>query len=500
MDAQRPAPPEHLDVLIVGAGLSGIAAACHLQRAHPARSYALLEARAATGGTWDLFRYPGARSDSDLHTYGYAFRPWRSARSLAGRAEILAYLREAAAAHGIDRRIRLHHRVVRAAWSTADARWTVEVERADTGERLALTCAWLFGATGYFRYDAGHAPRFEGSERFPGRIIHPQRWPEDLDCAGLRVVVIGSGATAVTLVPALAATAAHVTMLQRTPSYVLSLRSRDPVATLLARLLPGPWAHALTRWKNVRLQRAVWRACRRFPRQARWALRWRLARELPRGYPVSEHFDPPYAPWDQRLCVAADGDLFRAIRAGRASVVTGRIAGFTERGVLLASGRTVPADVIVTATGLELLALGGVALTVDGAPVHLPDRIAFRGMMLDGVPNLAFAAGYPNASWTLRIDLVCEHLCRLLAFMDRTGSAICRPERPPGMATRPLLDLAAGYVQRAAARLPRQGTAPPWTIQPDYAAERRLLRRGPVEDPCLRFSAAADGAASGLAR
>lgn len=483
------APHEHVDVLIIGAGISGIGAAYYLQQEHPSKSYTILEARGATGGTWDLFRYPGIRSDSDLHTFGYAFKPWESDKAIAGADAILAYLRETAAENGIDRKVRLHHKVLAAAWSSDDALWVVDVERSDTGERLAISCRWLFCAGGYYRYDEGFTPRFEGAERFGGQIVHPQRWPEDLDYTGKRVVVIGSGATAVTLVPAMAETAAHVTMLQRTPTYILPIPSEDAIANLLRRILPRDQAHAITRRKNIAMQRATWLLCQRYPRTARRLIRYINTKQLPEGYPVDEHFNPPYDPWDQRLCVVPDADLFKAIRSGRASVVTDRIETFTERGIKLKSGLELEADIIVTATGLNLQAFGGIALTVDGAPVHLPDKVTFKGMMLSGVPNFAFAIGYTNASWTLKIGLLCKHFCRLLAYMDANGHTICRPElSEPAMPTRPLLDFAAGYVQRSIDEFPRQGDRGPWLASTDYYSDARMLKEDSVEDKDLRFS------------
>ncbi|MFF8805499.1 flavin-containing monooxygenase [Streptomyces omiyaensis] len=482
---------EHLDVLIIGAGISGIGAARYLKTGMPAKSFAILEARGASGGTWDLFRYPGIRSDSDLHTFGYEFKPWRDEQSIADASRILAYLRQTAAENGLEPHTRYHHKVLGASWSTDRARWTVEVERADTGERTTLTCGWLFCAGGYYRYDEGFTPRFEGLERFGGPVVHPQHWPEELDHAGKRVVVIGSGATAVTLVPAMADTAAHVTMLQRTPTYVVPVPRADPLANTLRKVLGARRGYALTRRKNIARQRLVWRFCQRHPKAARRLIRWVNTRLLPAGYPVDEHFNPPYDPWDQRLCAVPDGDLFRSIREGRASVVTDRIATFTERGVLLESGRELEADVVVTATGLNVQAFGGVRLTVDGREVRLPDALAYKGMMLSGVPNFAFAIGYTNSSWTLKIGLLCEHFCRLLAHMDAHGHDVCRPEpADPGMATRPLLDFGAGYVRRAVDSLPRQGDRMPWLTSLDYHDDVRLLRSGGVADPELRFSRA----------
>jgi monooxygenase len=489
-------PVEHLDVLIIGAGISGIGAAYYLQRDHPQRTFALLEARDATGGTWDLFRYPGVRSDSDLYTFGYEFKPWRDLRSIAGADRILAYLRETAAEHGIDRRVRFHSQVTAASWSSEQARWTVQVENPDTGERTALTCSWLFSAAGYYRYDEGFTPHFEGRDRFPGPIVHPQHWPDGLDTAGKEVVVIGSGATAVTLVPALAATAEHVTMLQRTPSYVLPVPSTDALGNRLRRLLGEERAHPLIRWKNIATGRLVWRFCQRHPQRARKLIRWVNTRQLPAGYPVDEHFNPPYGPWDQRLCAVPDGDLFRVLREGTASVVTDRITTFTERGILLESGRELAADVIVTATGLNVQAFGGIRLTVDGREVRLPETVAYKGMMLSGVPNLAYAIGYTNSSWTLKVGLLCEHFCRLLSHMDAHGSDICRPEpRDPDMPTRPLLDFGAGYIRRAIDQLPRQGDRSPWRTSMDYRTDVGLLRADSVVDPELHFSSSAVPAA-----
>ncbi|AUG75418.1 Flavin-binding family monooxygenase [Kitasatospora sp. MMS16-BH015] len=497
-DSATPATPdgsdaEHLDVLIVGAGISGIGAARYLKAELPGRSFAILEGREASGGTWDLFRYPGVRSDSDLHTLGYAFKPWRDRHAIADAPRILSYLRETATENGLDPHIRYRHRVLGASWSSDEARWTVEVERTDTGSRTTLTCGWLFSAGGYYRYDEGFTPRFEGREEFRGTIVHPQHWPEQLDYAGRRVVVIGSGATAVTLVPAMARTTAHVTMLQRTPTYVVPVPRSDLLANTLKTFLGQERGYALTRRKNIAQQRLVWRFCRKYPQAARRLIRWVNSRQLPPGYPVDLHFNPPYDPWDQRLCAVPDGDLFRAIREGRASVVTDRIARFTEQGLLLESGRELAADVVVTATGLNVQAFGGIRLTVDGREVRLPDTVAYKGMMLSGVPNFAFAIGYTNSSWTLKVGLLCEHFCRLLAHLDAHGYDTCRPQpADPGMPTRPFLDFGAGYVRRAVDSLPRQGDRKPWLTSTDYREDLELLRSGGVVDPELRFSRSTD--------
>jgi monooxygenase len=489
-------PVEHLDVLVVGAGISGIGAGRYLTTELPATSFAVLEARAASGGTWDLFRYPGIRSDSDLHTFGYEFKPWRDEQSIADAPRILAYLRETITENGLDAHIRYHHRVLAASWSTADARWTVDVERTDTGERLQLSAGWLFCAGGYYRYDEGFTPVFPGRERFRGPIVHPQHWPGDLDYAGKRVLVIGSGATAVTLVPAMAETAGHVTMLQRTPSYVLPVPRNDALADRLRALLGEERAFALTRRKNIARGIGIWKFCQKYPKAARRLIRWVNTKQLPEGYPVDEHFNPPYDPWDQRLCAVPDGDLFRAIRNGTADVVTDRIETFTENGVLLASGRELEADVIVTATGLNVQAIGGISLTVDGEPVHLPDTVAYKGMMLSGVPNFALAIGYTNSSWTLKIGLLCEHFCRLLAYMDAHGYDVARPEPSnPDMPTRPFLDFAAGYIQRAVDQLPRQGDRMPWLTSMSYSTDVKLLRADSVTDPELHLSRASRPAA-----
>jgi cation diffusion facilitator CzcD-associated flavoprotein CzcO len=490
--AERPEHlSEHLDVLIVGAGLSGIGAAYHLQRALPAKSYAILEGREAIGGTWDLFRYPGIRSDSDLHTYGYAFKPWTEEKAIADGPSILRYIRGTASENGIDRQIRFGLRVLRAEWSSERARWTVHAERVGTGEQVSLTCSWLFGATGYYRYEQGYMPAFEGAERFGGTLVHPQHWPEDLDCRGKRVVVIGSGATAVTLVPALAGTAAHVTMLQRSPSYVISLPEKDPLANLLGRLLAPERAYAITRRKNIWLQKTIYSLSRSRPALVKRLLRRGLERRLPQGYDIDRHFTPSYDPWDQRLCLVPDGDLFAAISAGTASVVTDRIETFTERGILLASGEELEADVVVAATGLDLVAIGGIELSVDGEPVALNEKLVYKSAMLSDVPNMAFVFGYTNASWTLKLDLVCEYVCRLIAQMDRRGFDSCAAVNADArMPTRPFLDFGAGYVQRAVHKFPRQGSSGPWQIRMSYAQDLEMLREGPLEDGVLVFSRA----------
>jgi len=488
---------EHVDVLIVGAGLSGIGAGCRLRQLCPGKSFAILEARATSGGTWDLFRFPGIRSDSDMFTLCYPFRPWAGAQAIVDGPSILAYLRETAEEYQIDRRIRFHHRVTAAAWSSEESRWTVEVKRVDTGESVRMTCGFLLTCTGYYRYDRGYTPSFTGVERFRGQIVHPQFWSEDVDHAGKRVVVIGSGATAVTLVPALARTAAHVTMLQRSPSYILSIPAIDPIAGLLGRLLPTRIAYPIVRWKNVMIALAIYRLSRRRPETMKRMLRRLMERRLPPGYDIDRHFSPRYEPWDQRLCLVPDNDLFEEISAARVSIVTDEIDTFTERGVALASGAELAADLIVTATGLNMVPFGGIRLTVDEAEVELPKAIIYRGMMLSGVPNMAFAFGYINQSWTLGADLTCEQVCRLLDHMDRHGYKQCTP-RPPAetVGVVPFATLTSGYLKRAIDQFPRHAARDPWQRQQNYARNRRSMRRAPVEHPALEFSLPATGEAA----
>jgi monooxygenase len=479
------------DVVVVGAGLSGVGAACRLLTECPGKSFTVLEARAGMGGTWDLFRYPGVRSDSDMFTLSYSFRPWRSSRSIVDGRSICRYIADAAREYGAERHIRYHHRVEAASWSTADARWTVEVTRVDTGERLAMTCRFLYLCAGYYRYDHGYEPPLPGIDRFAGPVVHPQRWPENLDYTGKRVLVIGSGATAVTIVPAMTERAAHVTMLQRSPSYILPVPSSDPVAERLARRLPPGVAYRLVWWKNVVLTTFVYQLSRRRPELVKRLLRAGVVRQLPPGYDVDRDFAPRYEPWDQRMCLVPDGDLFRAVRRGRASVVTGEISTFTETGVRLAGGDELAADVVVTATGLQLLAMGGIELRVDGEAVSVPDTVVHRGMMLSGVPNFAFTMGYINASWTLKADLVAGHVCRLLRHLDRHRYAYCQPLPPgPEQPTRPFIELTSGYVRRSVADLPRQGTRRPWLLQHNYFKDWLTLRYGPV-GRAMRFGPAA---------
>jgi monooxygenase len=469
------------DVLIVGAGISGIAAAAHLTRERPGTTYAILEGRESFGGTWDLFRYPGIRSDSDLHTFCYPFKPWVADESIADGASILSYLAETVEEYGIADNVRFGHKVGAAEWSTVYACWTVHAEH--DGEPVELTARWLFCAGGYYDYDRGHAPEFPGAERFEGTVVHPQFWPDDLDWTGKKVVVIGSGATAVTLVPAMADRAAHVAMLQRTPTYVVAAPAVDPIHLWLKRWLGPVRAHRIARWKNVRLDRLIFGGSRRFPDQVRKLIRSHNVKELPPGFEVDTHFNPPYNPWDQRMCAAQDGDFFAAIRAGRASIATGQIKTIIEDGLELESGERVEADLIVTATGLEMIPFAGIAYAVDGEPVDLGRTVTYKGMMLTGMPNFVYSLGYTNASWTLKVDLVCRHFIRLLGLMEDRDYDSAVPEEPDGeVGTSPLVDLGSSYVMRAADRFPKQGPREPWLLRMDYLYDRRLLLDGPVGD------------------
>jgi monooxygenase len=480
---------EFVDVLVVGAGISGIGAAYHLGRHCPDRSVAIVEARAGLGGTWDLFRYPGVRSDSDMHTLGYSFRPWTAPKAIADGPTILAYLRETAREHGIDRRIRFGHRVVRADWSSADARWTVQIRREADGSTVTLQCGFLFMCSGYYDYTAGHQPHFPGQDDFRGRFVHPQHWPPDLDHAGKNVLVIGSGATAVTLVPALATTAAHVTMLQRSPTWMVARPSVDPVGVQLRRWLPLRAALKLTRWKNVLLGMYVFSLCRRKPKRVRQLLLGGVRQALGPQADIATHFTPRYNPWEQRLCLVPDGDFFQAIRQGRASIVTDHIESFTETGVRLKSGASIDADIIVSATGLKLAMLGHAALYVDGRRVEPSKTVNYKGAMCSGVPNLANTFGYTNASWTLKADLTARYVCRLLNHMRKTGARQCRvPDATPGMPLLPWVDFSSGYFQRAADQLPKQGAARPWKLNQNYLSDLIAMRFGAVDDGVLQFS------------
>lgn len=491
---------EHFDVIIIGAGLSGVGAGYRLQTRCPGKRYVILEGRAKIGGTWDLFRYPGVRSDSDMHTLGYPFRPWQEPEAIAEGASIRNYIRETAEEFGIDRHIRFRQRVLSASWSSEDARWTVETQD-DEGTISRYRCNFLYGCTGYYRYESGYQPEFPGSEQFRGRFLHPQRWPEDLEYRGKRVVVIGSGATAVTLVPAMVPTAAHVTMLQRSPSYVLSLPQHDPVADLLRRIFRLRTALRLVRWKNILINIALYQISRLAPSRMRRMLRAAAVKDLPPGYEVDRHFSPRYQPWDQRLCLIPDSDLYKAISSGKASIVTDEIEKFTERGIRLKSGKDLDADIIVSATGLRMLALGGVQLMVDGEPIQPKREFIYKGTMLSNVPNFAFCIGYTNAPWTLRADLASSYVCRVLNHMERRGYRTCTPLCDAGsLEPRPLLNLTSGYVQRAAADLPKSSSKAPWLIRQNYIRDWFTMRLGRVEDGILQFAKTASVARATMAQ
>ena len=485
-------PSEHFDVLIVGAGLSGIGAGFHLQQKCPGKSYVILEGRDCIGGTWDLFRYPGIRSDSDMFTLGYSFKPWLEAKAIADGPRILNYVRETAAENGIDKHIRYHHRVKRAAWSTPDARWSVEAERI-TGEgateTIRFTCNFLFMCSGYYNYENGYSPEFPGAKDFAGRIVHPQKWTDDVDYAGKRVVVIGSGATAVTLVPEMAKKAAHVTMLQRSPTYVVSRPAQDPVANKLRAKLPARLAYHLIRWRNVMWGMYFFQLSRRKPERVKQLILGGVRIALGPDYDIGTHFTPRYNPWDQRLCLVPDGDLFKAIREKRAEVVTNQIETFTEKGIRLKDGSELEADIIVTATGLNLQVLGGLDVSVDGRSVDFARTLNYKGMMYSDVPNMASAFGYTNASWTLKCDLTCEYVCRLINYMDRRGYRQCMPHNvDPTVTELPSLNFSSGYVQRSVAQMPKQGSKRPWRLYQNYALDIVTLRFGKVDDGVMQYS------------
>jgi monooxygenase len=480
---------EHVDVLIVGAGLSGIGAAYHLKKHCPGKTYAILEGREAIGGTWDLFRYPGIRSDSDMYTLGYSFKPWKAAKAIADGPSILSYVRETARENDVDRHIRFKHLVKRASWSTETATWTVEAEH--DGQIVRFTCGFLYMCSGYYRYSAGYTPDFAGSDRFQGRIVHPQHWPQDLDYAGKQVVVIGSGATAVTLVPEMAKTAGHVTMLQRSPTYVVSRPAEDGLANWLRTKLPPMAAYGFTRWKNVLLSMLFFNLARKKPEKTKERLIGLVRDQLGPDYDVETHFTPRYNPWDQRLCLVPDADLFDSIKAGSSSVVTDHIETFTENGILLKSGRTLPADVIVTATGLQLQLLSGMEIVVDGVVANLAQSMSYKGMMFSDVPNLASAFGYTNASWTLKADLTSEYVCRLLNHMDRVGADWCAPRLDGAIETAPWLDFSSGYVTRSMDQFPKQGLRKPWKVHQNYALDLVALRFGKMDDGVMAFGKAA---------
>ncbi len=478
---------EHFDVVIVGAGLSGIGAGYHLKTACPGRTFAILEGRETIGGTWDLFRYPGIRSDSDMYTLGYAFKPWTEAKAIADGPSILKYVRDTAVEHGIDKAIRYNHMVKRASWSSETSRWTVEAEVA--GEMRRVTCNFLFLCGGYYSYNGGFTPDFPGMSDFKGRMIHPQQWPKDLDYTGKTVVVIGSGATAVTLVPEMAKTAAHVTMLQRSPTYVVSRPAEDKMANTLRKWLPGMLAYNLVRARNVLGGMYFFNLARKKPEQVKAGIIQMVRDQLGPDYDVDKHFTPTYNPWDQRLCLVPDADMFEAIKAGTASVVTDHIETFTNAGIRLKSGQELKADIIVSATGLVLEVWNGIEIVVDSRAVDASTTLSYKGMMYESVPNMASAFGYTNASWTLKCDLTCEYVCRVLNHMAKTGKTQAMPVNDdPTVEFAPWLDFSSGYVQRAMAKFPKQGTKAPWKLHQNYALDLLSLRYDKLEDEVLRFS------------
>ncbi len=479
---------EHFDVIVVGAGLSGIAAAYYLQKRTSMKSFAILEGRDSIGGTWDLFRYPGVRSDSDMHTLGYSFRPWPSDRRITDGPSILQYVRETAQAYGLTEKIRFGHRVVGASWSSRDARWTLETVVASDGSSRRFTCGFLFTCSGYYDYAAGYQPEWADRDRFAGRFVHPQHWPGDLDYAGKRVVIVGSGATAVTLAPAMAESAAHVTMLQRSPTYVVSRPTIDSIAAWAQRRLPGPIAGALVRWKNVLFGMFFFALSRKRPERVKKMILDGIRQHLGPEYDVATHFTPAYKPWDQRMCLVPDADLFTAIREGKVSIVTDQIESFTETGLRLRSGRSLEADVVVGATGLNIQLMGGMKLDVDGEPVDLGSKLNYKGMMYSDVPNLASAFGYTNASWTLKCELTAKYVCRLLKYMDARGYVSCMPRRDPTIGEQPALDFNSGYVLRAQALLPKQGTRKPWRLYQNYFLDLASLRFGKLADGVMEFA------------
>ncbi len=489
---------DHFDVIIVGAGLSGIGTARQLQDKCPGKTFAILEGRQTLGGTWDLFRYPGIRSDSDMYTMGYDSKPWLEPKAIADGSSILAYVKDAAKERGLERHIHFDHHVDSAAWSSAEARWAITTRRPQSGGEGQFTCNMLLMCSGYYRYSAGHCPQFAGESEFKGAVVHPQRWPETLDYVGKRVVIIGSGATAMTLVPALAKTAAKVTMLQRSPTYVVSLPAKDAIAGVLRRILPESLAYRLVRWKNILFQRYVYQQTRINPDKVKQKLLSMIRKQLGADYDVETHFTPRYAPWDQRLCLVPDGDLFQAIRSGKAEVVTDEIETFTHAGIRLKSGGQISADIIVTATGLELEWLGGARFSRDGTPIDFSTTFSYKGMMFSDVPNLVYTLGYINASWTLRSELVAEFACRVINQLSATGTQQCTPRLRPGeqgMTPHPMIgDFSPGYMQRALHLFPRQGDHDPWRNTQNYLLDRKIIREASLSDGVLTFTAATAGA------
>jgi monooxygenase len=485
---------EHRDVIIVGAGLTGIGAACHLNDKCPDRSYLLLESRQAIGGTWDLFRYPGIRSDSDMHTLGYSFKPWESKKAIADGPAILDYVRETATENNIEQHIRFGHRLINASWCSKQSLWTLDIRQSDSEDQVQMTCNFLYMCAGYYNYDQPHDPQFPDIEAFKGTVVHPQFWPEDLDYQDKRVVIIGSGATAMTLVPAMSHKAKQVTMLQRSPTYVLTRPSEDWFANSLRKILPASWAYGITRVRNTLSQEALFKLCQSFPKVAKRFFIGRVRHELDRGYDVDKHFTPNYFPWDQRLCLVPDRDLYKAINSGRANVVTEHIKGFSENGIELENGGHLEADIVVSATGLRLLVMGGATFSVDGEAVDFAKQTTYKGLMVSDVPNMVNVFGYINASWTLRADLTAEWVCRALNHMRSTQTSKMVPLVPEALKDRPsrdwIADFPAGYMQRSMHLQPRQLDQEPWVNSQDFRKERALFKQPIESDKALVFSAA----------
>ncbi len=491
---------EHFDVVVVGAGISGIGAGCHLNMHCPGKRYVILEGRPDIGGTWDLFRYPGVRSDSDMYTLGYSFRPWTQAKSIADGPAILSYLRDVVREYRLSDHIRFHHHVVRANWSSIDARWTIEAVQGTAKTPVRFTCNFLFICSGYYDYQQAYMPDFPGRDAFAGQLVHPQFWPNNIEYTGKRVIIIGSGATAVTMVPAIARQATHVTMLQRSPSYYIASPSIDPVAAWLTKFLPAKLVHSLTRWRNLLRQQLLFSICKLSPQTAKKYLLGLLHKELGPDFDYDTHFSPRYNPWEQRLCLVPDSDFFEALKSGRASIATDHIDHFTPDGIQLKSGKPLKADIIISATGLKLLGQGGVSIYVDGVKVEANQKFVYKGMMYNDVPNMAFSFGYTNASWTLRADLTCDYVCRLLSHMDKSGTNICIPKLPAAqMTAKPWVDFSSGYFQRALDILPRQGDKPPWIPSQNYIVDRLALKFGSVDDGVMVFSLSAPAATPPLA-
>lgn len=480
-------PTNYYDVLIIGAGISGISASYHIQTYCSGKTFAILEARDNIGGTWDLFKYPGIRSDSDMYTLGFSFRPWTDPKAIADGPSIMKYLKETVEDYDLGKHMHFGHKVLNASWSSETATWTLEVE-VSGGERTTYSCGFFFLCGGYYRYDGGFTPEFEGRDRFQGQVIHPQEWPEELDYTGKKMVIIGSGATAITLVPSLAEKAEHVTMLQRTPTYIISAPAEDKMANFFNKYLPTKLAYSLTRWKKITLGRLFYWYCKKWPERAAKLVKSGMDKEIGNIYDVEKDFNPPYYPWDQRLCLAPDSDFFNALQSKKASVLTDHIESFTEKGIQLKSGQHLDADIIVTATGLNLAYICGIDLVVDGEAINAGDTVTYKGMMFSDIPNMAMAFGYTNASWTLKCDLTCKYVTRLLNHMDKHGYAYCVPrQNNPDLALEPFVDFTSSYFKRHLDNLPKQGSELPWKLKQNYFADRKMIGKGKLEDGVMEF-------------